>query len=120
LRRVDEATGLSPAKLSALSVIVYAGPVTLGDLAAAEQVRPPTMTRLVQELEAAGLIERQADDNDRRITRIRPTPAGKRLLKHGQSRRVALLTDWMRTLTEDEFGALADAVSILEHFTRPK
>src|SRR3712207_2008290 len=67
LRRADEASGLSGPKLSALSVIVYGGPITLGDLAAAEQVRPPTMTRIVRELEAAGLIRRSADSEDRRI-----------------------------------------------------
>ena len=60
LRREDDAVGLSAPRLSALSVVVFAGPITLGALAAAEQVRPPTMTRLVQALEAEGLVERLA------------------------------------------------------------
>src|SRR5215472_14325726 len=61
LRREDDASGLPAPQLSALSVIVFAGPVTLGELAAAEQVRPPTITRLVDKLEAAGLAERASD-----------------------------------------------------------
>ena len=97
VRRVDESTGLSAAKLSALSVVVFGGPITLGDLAAAEQVRPPSMTRLVKELEADGLIARQSDESDRRVTRISATPKGKQLLKQGRNARVELLAQWLRS-----------------------
>src|SRR4051794_34088360 len=83
VRRVDDASGVSAAKLSALSVVVHAGPIALRDLAAAEQVRPPSMTRTVQELEADGLVVRQADASDRRVVRVRATPRGKHLLAHG-------------------------------------
>src|SRR3954464_11071797 len=72
-RRVDAESHLPAPQLSALSVIVYGGPITLGDLAAAEQVRPPTMTRLVVALEAAGLATRETDANDRRVVRISAT-----------------------------------------------
>src|SRR5919199_1876113 len=64
LRKVDEASGLSAPRLSALSVLVFAGPRTLGELAAAEQVRPPTMTRLVRALERSGLVTREHDPDD--------------------------------------------------------
>jgi hypothetical protein len=70
LRRVrgqDEGSGLSPARLSALSVVVFGGPVTLGRLASAEQVTAPTMTRLVAALEADGLLSRKDDTVDRRV-----------------------------------------------------
>src|SRR5229473_2111765 len=59
LRRQDDASGLTAPRLSALSVIVFSGPLTLGALATAEQVRPPTMTRLVAALEEAGLVVRE-------------------------------------------------------------
>src|SRR5688572_32056686 len=83
LRRVDDATGLTAPKLSALSVVIHAGPLTLGDLASAEQVRPPTMTRIVAELQAAGLITRDLDRTDRRVTRVRATKRGIALLRAG-------------------------------------
>src|SRR3954466_10111561 len=71
LRREDDASGLPAPQLSALSVIVFGGPVTLGQLASAEQVRPPTISRLVATLERAGLVEREIDAADRRITRLK-------------------------------------------------
>ncbi len=80
LRRTDEATGLSPARLSALSVVVFAGARTLGELASIEQVRPPTMTHLVKGLEHQGLVKRESDDDDRRVARIRATDEGRQLL----------------------------------------
>ena len=76
LRREDDASGLSAPRLSALSVIVFGGPLSLGALAAAEQVRPPTMTRIVAALEAASLVTREVDPHDGRAILIRATPAG--------------------------------------------
>ncbi|NUQ13661.1 MAG: MarR family transcriptional regulator, partial [Gemmatimonadaceae bacterium] len=69
LRSEDEQSGLTGPRLSALSVIVFAGPVTLGELAAAEQVKPPTMTRLVRALEREGLVRREKDPADGRVIR---------------------------------------------------
>src|SRR4051812_24996751 len=80
LRREDDASGLPAPQLSALSVIVFGGPVTLGQLASAEQVRPPTISRLVATLERAGLVEREIDAADRRITRLKATAKGAKLL----------------------------------------
>src|SRR5437016_4333464 len=91
LRREDDASGLPAPQLSALSVIVFGGPVTLGALAAAEQVRPPTITRLVATLESAGLVQRELDASDRRIVRVKATARGERLLHEGRRRRVASL-----------------------------
>src|SRR4051795_9796132 len=79
LRTEDTASGLSAPRLSALSVIVFGGPLTLGALAAAEQVRPPTMTRLVSALEQAGLVTREPDPKDRRQVLLRATAEGRRL-----------------------------------------
>jgi DNA-binding MarR family transcriptional regulator len=114
VRRVDEATGLSASKLSALSVVVFAGPITLRDLAAAEQVRPPSMTRTVQELEAEGLIAREPDERDRRAVRIRATARGKRLLKQGRGARISLLAEWLRGLEPGELAVLDEAGRLLE------
>src|SRR5437762_6946774 len=70
LRREDDASGLPAPQLSAMSVIVFGGPITLGALASAEQVRPPTITKLVALLEEQGLVERETDPADRRVVRV--------------------------------------------------
>src|ERR1051325_4954827 len=88
LRREDDASGLPAPQLSALSVIVFGGPITLGALADAEQVRPPTFTTLVAVLAAAGRAQRQADADDRRIVPVTATARGARLLQEGRRRRV--------------------------------
>jgi DNA-binding MarR family transcriptional regulator len=120
VRRVDEATGLSGAKLSALSVVVFAGPISLRDLAAAEQVRPPSMTRTVRELELDGLITRETDDSDRRVTRIRATAKGEQLLKQGRGARIKLLADLLRSLDADDLSLLDEASKALERlFSAP-
>jgi DNA-binding MarR family transcriptional regulator len=120
LRRVDEITGLTAPKLSALSVIVYAGPISLGELAAAEQVRPPTMTHLIRDLQKARLVRTKTDRNDRRITRVEATFQGISLLKKGRSRRVRLLAEWLATLNDSDYVALQNAAEILETFVRPQ
>jgi DNA-binding MarR family transcriptional regulator len=114
VRRVDVTTNLTAAKLSALSVVVFGGPIALGDLAAAEQVRPPSMTRTVRELEADGLIARVSDDSDRRVTRIRATAKGKRLLQQGRSARIRLLAEWLHGLRQEELAVLDEASKVLE------
>ena len=114
LRREDAASGLSPARLSALSVLVFGGPSTLGDLARAEGVRPPTMTRLVQGLERDGFVERAPDPADRRQVHLRATPEGERVLHKGRQRRVARLAAALAALGDDERARLADAIDVLE------
>ena len=111
LRRVDDATGVSAPSLSALSVLAFGGPRTLGELAAAERVRPPTMTRVVQDLERRGLVRRGSDSDDRRKTRLEATPAGARLLRAGQSRRVAALATRVSQLGSADRRALDRALT---------
>jgi len=118
LRREDDASGLPAPQLSALSVIVFGGPITLGALADAEQVRPPTITRLVDRLEAAGLVNRVPDPADRRIARVAATPKGVKLLHDGRRRRVASLAISLRELPAKERADLARAVPILEKVVR--
>lgn len=113
LRREDTA-GIGPARLSALSVIVFGGPITLSELARAEQVKPPTMSRIVSGLEENGLARRASDRRDGRIARIHPTPRGRKLLHQGRYRRVAALAKRLATLTRKELLLLDQTISLLE------
>ena len=90
VRRVDESSGLTAPRLSALSVIVFNGPITLGKLAEAEQIRPPTMTRIVHALEEQKLVVKAQEPSDGRAIRIAATTKGKRVLIRGRARRVAI------------------------------
>jgi DNA-binding MarR family transcriptional regulator len=114
LRRQDDKWGLSAPRLSALSVVVFGGPITLGDLARAEQVRPPTMTKLVQALEAARLVKKTPDPADRRIVWIKATPAGRKLLLKGRAARVRALAFRLKSFSRQEVEALDDAARLLE------
>lgn len=116
-RRNDPRTGVPPAQLSVLSVLMH-GPRSLGELAAAEQVRPPTMTRLVQELERAGLAVRVADPTDRRVVRVRSTAKGQRVLQRGRDMRIAELEGRLRDLGQDDLAALERGVAIIERAVR--
>jgi DNA-binding MarR family transcriptional regulator len=118
LRTVDTASGLTAPRLSALSVIVFGGPLTLGALAAAEQVRPPTMTRLVAALERDGLVTREPDPTDGRQVLLRATSAGRRLLEEGRSRRTASLARRLSKLAPDELDGLWQAATQLERLAR--
>ena len=114
LRKVDESTGLSGPRLSALSVVVFGGPVTLTELAAAEQVKPPTMTRLVQALEDDGYIVRASDPLDGRVSRLAASAKGKAVLMKGRANRVRMLTALLTELSVSEQKALRKAVGSLE------
>jgi DNA-binding MarR family transcriptional regulator len=118
VRAQDEATGLSAPAASALSVIVFGGPITLGVLAAAEQVRPPTITRLVQGLERAGLVRRARDPRDRRVQRVHATLKGRRVLLATRARRVAVLARALEHLPRDDRARLERAAGILERVLR--
>ncbi|MGA2219520.1 MAG: MarR family transcriptional regulator [Terracidiphilus sp.] len=114
LRREDEQSGLNAPRLSALSVIVFAGPITLGHLATAEQVRPPTMTRIVDALAGQQLVVRKKNAKDGRSTYIEATPAGRKLLMRGRKRRVSGLASQIAALSLSERAILRKAAAILE------
>ena len=118
LRKEDEGSGLNAPRLSALSVIVFEGPVTLGDLAAAEQVRAPTMTRIVNALEEKGLVLKKQNANDGRSTLLSATPAGKKLLIEGRARRVRALAKQIAALNHEQRSALKEAAEILKEVVR--
>src|SRR5687768_9489518 len=114
LRRVDRESGLSGPRLSALSVIVFRAPVTLTDLASAEQVRVPTMSRLVRTLEASGLVVRRTDPADGRVVLFRATPKGERLLQAGRERRVASLGHALARIPQADREIIRKALDVLE------
>ena len=114
LRQEDAALGVSPARASALSVLAFGGARTLGELAAAEQVTAPTMSRLVAALEADGLVAREPDPADGRAVRLRATAAGLRLIERGRTRRTARLAARLEALAPAERAALERAVALLE------
>jgi len=121
LRRVrlqDTASGVGPAQLSALSVLVFAGPKTLGDLATAEQVKPPTMSRIVAGLKRSRLIQISADPHDARRIHIRPTDKGTRLLQQERQRRIEYLAAHLGSLSQDELAQVRDVADILEKVVR--
>ena len=114
VRREDESTGVGPARLSALSVLVFGGPMRLTALARIEQVKPPTMTKVIAGLEASGLVTRRADSNDGRAVRLEATTRGTRLLQKARRRRVARLATALETLAPEEVEVLDRAAAILE------
>ena len=114
LAREDRATGESPARLSALSVLVFSGPRPIGQLARDERVSAPTMTRLVAGLEADGLVTRSADPDDRRTQRVAATSRGREILVAGRARRVAALEALLVGVAEEDRAALAGAVTVIE------
>ena len=121
LRREDEAMGLTPARASALSILVFGGAaVTIGQLARAEQVSAPTVTRLVGGMERDGLVRRESDQTDGRVVWLHPTAKGARLLHEGRQRRVEALAADIASLDPAERKTLAAAAEILERMlTRP-
>ena len=115
-RRLRQETGeeITASQLSALSSVSRLGPLTLGALAAVERVRPPSMTRIVANLEAAGLVARRPDPADRRIAHVEATRAGLGLLARSRTRKDAYLAARLAALTPAELAALGQAVAVLE------
>jgi DNA-binding MarR family transcriptional regulator len=114
VRKEDEQSGIGPARLSALSVLVFAGPMRLTELARIELVKPPTMSKIIAGLETGGLVRRRADAEDARAMRLRATPRGAKLLQEGRRRRVERLTAALQVLDRAEVDILARAASIIE------
>ena len=114
VRRQDDESGVTAPHLSALSVLVFGGARTLGELAAAEQVTPPSMTRIVRNLEADGLVERETDPADRRVARVRVTEKGRRILLDARGRRIADLAERLASLDDADLRTLERAAEIIE------
>ena len=114
VRKEDERTGIGPSRLSALSVLVFAGPLRLTELARVEQVKPPTMTKIIAGLEAGGLVSRRPEPGDARAVKLQATPRGAKLLQDGRQRRVERLGAALHALGNEELQVLAHAATIIE------
>jgi DNA-binding MarR family transcriptional regulator len=114
VRVQDAASGLAPARLSALSVLVFGGAMSLNDLARAEQVRPPTMSRIVDALESASLIRRTTNPQDRRAVVLEATEKGKAILWQGRKRRVKFLAKHLSRLSEQERKQIDGAIKAIQ------
>jgi DNA-binding MarR family transcriptional regulator len=118
VRKADVQTGLSAARLSALSVIVFGGPIRISALAKAEQVRTPSITPIVAALEREGLVTRESDVSDARAALLRATVKGARLMAEGRARRVSLLAAELNDLSPEDRATLSRAADILERLSR--
>lgn len=116
----DRAAGVSRARLSALSVVVFRGPLTLGELASAEGVRSATMTGIVNGLERDGLVRRRPHGSDRRAVNIETTAAGRRLLDGARARRIGRVASQLDDLSVDDLEALTRAAELLEQRFAPR
>jgi DNA-binding MarR family transcriptional regulator len=115
--RQEANEGATPSQLAALATIERHGPITLGELASHERVRPPSMTRIVAGLEETELVRRTGDPTDRRVSRVTITPEGRRLLARSRTRRDAFLASLLDHLDPDELTLVERAVPILERLT---
>ena len=118
LAAVDRLAGITPARLSALSVIVFGGPRPLGELAAAEGVAGPTMTRIVDGLVAGGLAERRPDPRDGRAALIAATPAGEELMRAAAARRISAIASAIAELPAADRRRLAASAGQLDRLAK--
>ena len=105
---------VTPSMQSVLATLERVGPATFGELAELERVRPPTITRIVARLEGDGLVKRETDNRDRRVSYVRLTREGRQLMRRTRSRKDLFLVERLARLDEDHLAALEDAVEALE------
>lgn len=109
----DRETGLSPERLSVLSVLVFAGPRSVGALAEAEGVSAPAISRIVSSLEATGFASRERSKGDAREVRVSATAKARRLVERGRKRRLEIIASELQKLDRRDIGVLADVAAIL-------
>jgi DNA-binding MarR family transcriptional regulator len=119
VRTEDRASGIGPAQLSALSVLVFGGTMSLKQLAEIEQVRPPTMVRIVQGLVSEELVTSHADRDDARKVRIAATARGRALMLKARKRRVEALARMLAQKSVAKRAEIAKAVAILRGLRIP-
>jgi DNA-binding MarR family transcriptional regulator len=110
----EDSMGMTPARRSALSVLIFAGPQSLSELASAEQVTLPTMSKLVAAMEREGLVRRERDPGDGRSVRLHATTKGRRLIERGRERRLALLESLLGDLSAREVEVVREAAEIVD------
>jgi DNA-binding MarR family transcriptional regulator len=117
-RTADAQSGLTPERLSLLSVLVYGGPATMSRLAAVEGVSPPAITRIVSALEAEGLVGRRPVAEDRRQVQVRATAKGRRLMEAGRRRRIELLAGTLAGASAAELDEVGRALAVVRRELR--
>lgn len=120
LRALDEELGLSPARFSALASLVFHGPLHLCELALGEGVRPPSMTRLVRDMERDGLVRRRSDLDDGRRVRVEPTARGRALVLRSRRRKIDLIRAHLAGQPRAGVRALGPALDVLEPLAEPE
>ena len=118
LRKRDRESGIGPSQLSALSVLAFAGSRSLAELAEAEQVKPPTMSRIVAALRRARLVHIKTDKSDGRAVVISASEAGVRLMQRARTRRVESLARALAALPELRIEQLRQAAEMIEGLSR--
>ena len=118
LRQADRG-GLTPSMSAALASVARQGSPTLGEVASSEHLSPATITPIIKKLEARRLVARVRDPNDRRVTRVRVTPAGRRQLDENRSRRTKWVTARLGELSPSEFERISGALDVLTKLTTP-
>ena len=120
LRHEDSRLGIGPAGLSALSVLAFGGPKPLSELAEIEQVRRPTMTRIIKSLERWGMVERvgPGEDGDRRRMLVRATGTGRIVMRRGRANRIDELARRLERFSDDEVALLARAAGLIDRLAR--
>src|ERR1700759_2593419 len=113
VRTEDAQSGIGPAQLSALSVLVFGGAKTVSELATQEQVRPPTMSRIVEGLAQKKLVQRIDDEADRRTVRVIATAKGEKLMQAGKARRVKALAERFEALSAGDVKTLHAAAQLM-------
>jgi DNA-binding MarR family transcriptional regulator len=117
-RKQDVLSRQGPARLSALSVLVFGGPMTLGQLAEVEQVKAPTMSRIVAGLKKSGLARIETDAKDARRIRVSVTPKGERMLQQARQRRIQIVAATLAPLAKGELATLRKAATLIEQTVR--
>jgi DNA-binding MarR family transcriptional regulator len=118
LRDIDQAFGISPRRFSALAGLAFDGPTSVGELAVFERVKRPSMTRLVQDMERDGLVQRRPDPADGRGVRIRITARGRALVGEVRQRKIALVADFLAQLDPRTLSAVKTSFEALRPLGR--
>lgn len=112
-READRALGVPPGQLSALSVLVFGGDRSIAELADTEQVKSPTMTRIVDGLERAGLAARRPHPQDARAVLVQATAKGRRLMERGRRQRVEVISSLLDRMPPTDVAAIEQAAVAL-------
>lgn len=112
-READRQSTLGPAQLSALSVLTYGGPCAIGELAAAEQVAPPTMTRIIQALQARGFVRLKGSSKDARVTICEASPRGVAILKKARRARLDRIEGLLSRKKLEDIALLGKALETI-------